>query len=98
MIQKSYTRAGRSCRVTFQFQPEIDARNVHLCGEFNNWDRIANPMKRLKGGGFTLALSLEPGRQYQFKYLVDDQRWENDAVADSYVSNAFGTEDSVVKV
>jgi 1,4-alpha-glucan branching enzyme len=98
MLNKAYTKTGRSCRVTFKLQPEINARTVNLCGEFNDWDFVAHPMRRLKNGGFTLILSLHPGRQYRFKYLLDGDRWENDSAADGYVPNAFGSYDSIVNV
>ena len=98
MIKKSYTKTRRVCRVTFSLRPTMEAQTACLCGEFNNWDRTSHPMKQRKDGGFTLTLSLEPGRQYRFKYLLDGERWENDDAADDYVPNPFSTEDSVVNV
>jgi hypothetical protein len=40
--------------------------------------------------------SLDAGRAYRFRYLLDDQRWENDWAADAYLPNSFGGDDSVV--
>ena len=39
---------------------------------------------------------LGAGRTYRFRYLLDDERWENDWEADSYVPNEFGGDDSVL--
>ncbi len=55
-------------------------------------------MKRRKDGSFTLTISLKPGRQYRFRYLLDGERWENDRAADAYAPNPFGSDDSVVEV
>jgi hypothetical protein len=55
-------------------------------------------MKKKKDGGFWLTVSLEAGRPYRFRYLLDEDRWENDWEADRYVPNEFCAEDSVVQV
>jgi 1,4-alpha-glucan branching enzyme len=98
MIKKAYTKTGRSCRVTFALPPEVNAQTASLCGEFNEWDRTSHPMKRRKDGRFSLTISLKPGRQYRFRYLLDGERWENDPAADGYVLNEFGSDDSVVEI
>ncbi len=98
MMSKTYTRAGRSCRVTFQLAPSTNAQTAHLCGEFNDWSTTSHPMRRGADGGFALTISLKPGQQYRFRYLLDGERWENDPLADAYVPNPFGSDDSVVQV
>ena len=45
-----------------------------------------------------LTISLKPGQEYRFRYLLDNNRWENDGTADAYLPNPFGTEDCVVRV
>ena len=97
-MKKSYTKTGRSCRVTFELPAQVDANTAELCGEFNEWDATQHPMKRRKDGSFSLTISLKPGNEYRFRYLVNGERWENDWEADKYVPNEFGTEDSVVVV
>ncbi len=96
MLKKEYTKTGRSCRVTFTLPAEVNAQSACLCGEFNNWDESSHPMKRRKDGSFYLTLSLRPGQQYRYRFLLDGERWENDWAADSYVPNTLGSEDSVV--
>lgn len=97
MLMKSYSKTGGRCRVTFKIEGEVAASSVSLCGEFNNWDPGVSPMKQLKGGGWSLTLSLDSGREYRFRYWVDGVRWENDAEADSYIDNGFGSQDSLLK-
>lgn len=86
------------CMVTFELPAEVAATAVHLCGEFNDWSATATPLVRREDGSFTVTLPLDVGRTYRFRYLLDDERWENDWEADCYVPNEFGSEDSVVQV
>ena len=98
MLKKTYTKTGRTCRVTFKLAPDFEARNARLVGDFNGWSDAAAPMKRLRDGSFSATVSLEAGQQYRFRYLLDNQRWENDPAADAYQSNPYGTNDSIVAV
>ncbi len=98
MINKEYTKTRRSCRVTFELPPEVNAQSANLVGEFNEWDRNSNKMKRREDGGFTTTISLKPGNEYRFRYLLDGERWENDHAADRYMPNDHGSDDSVVVV
>ena len=74
------------------------AKNVSIVGDFNGWNIYANPMKKLKSGDFTITLELKPGKEYQFRYLIDDTRWENDWNADKYMKGPFGSDNSVIYV
>ncbi len=98
MIHKEYTKTRRSCRVTFELPAEVHAERVTLVGEFNGWDKSSIRMKKRPEGGFTATISLKPGNEYRFRYLLDGERWENDHAADRYVSNDHGSDDSVVIV
>ena len=98
MIKKTYPQTGGACQVTFELPPEVNAQTACLCGEFNDWNQTSHPMERGDDGSFSLAIALEPGRQYRFRYLLDGERWENDWAADGYVPNPFGSEDSLVEV
>ena len=98
MLKKSYSKTKRSCRVTFEVPHQTEAKQVALCGEFNNWDPAANLMKQRKDGRYSTTVSIAAGRSYRFKYLLDNQHWENDSAADSYVPNEFGSEDSLIRL
>jgi 1,4-alpha-glucan branching enzyme len=97
-IRKEYTNLHKICRTTFRLPggAALKARKVTIVGDFNNWDKEATPMKKLKNGDFTITLGLAPGREYRFRYLIDGKKWENDWCADKYVKNPYGVEDSVV--
>lgn len=96
-MEKAYPKTKKGiCKVTFLLPKETNALTVHLVGEFNNWDKHATPLKRKGDGSFSVALNLEAGKEYRFRYLLNETRWENDPQADRYVPNEFGSEDSVV--
>jgi 1,4-alpha-glucan branching enzyme len=98
-IKKQYLKSKPVCKVTFRLPGEAagSAESANIVGEFNDWNIYATPMKRLKNGSFVVTLDLEPNREYQFRYLLDDEIWENDGEADKYVSHPYGDgENSVV--
>ncbi len=99
-IKKEYLKSKDACKVTFRL-PKVaapGATHVSIVGDFNGWNIYANPMKKLKSGDFTLTLELKPGKEYQFRYLIDDAKWENDWNADKYVKGPFGSDISLVCV
>ncbi len=98
MLKKTYVKSGKSCRVTFELPAAVNAQSACLCGEFNDWEPSAHPMKRRKDGSFALTLGLPSGQEYRYRFLLDDDRWENDWAADAYTPNEFGADDSVVQV
>ncbi len=97
MVKKTYPKARKGiCQVTFSVPTEAGGQKAFLVGEFNNWDQHATPMKRAAAGNLAVTLNLPTGKEYRFRYLLNESRWENDAQADRLVPNGFGSEDSVV--
>ena len=97
-IKKEYPKSKNVCGVTFRL-PKIaapDAKSVCIVGDFNDWNIHANRMEKLKNGDYTVKLELERGREYQFRYLIDETKWENDWNADKYVKSAYGDSDNSV--
>ncbi|MBT3390498.1 MAG: glycoside hydrolase [Chloroflexi bacterium] len=97
-MKKTYAKSGKTCRVTFEFPAEANAKTVSLVGEFNNWDKEANPLTQRKDGRFSGSLALETGKEYRYRFWVDGDRWENDWNGEKYMPNEFGSEDSIVAV
>jgi 1,4-alpha-glucan branching enzyme len=100
-IEKKYLKSKNVCKVTFHLpHSAVDgAKTAFLVGEFNDWAMHTLPMKRQKDGSFKLTIDLPKGKEYQFRYLLDDDRWENDWSADNYCYSEFGNcENSVVEV
>ena len=99
-IKKQYLKSGNMCRVTFRLPKEAapDARVVTLAGDFITWNTAEAQMKKLRNGDFTLTLELPCNKEYHYRYLIDESRWENDWYADRYAPNPYGCDDSVVVV
>ena len=98
MLKKNFTKTGRKCRVTFKLPEEVHAERAFLCGDFNERNPAANPMKKLIDGSFSTTISLHAGKSYRFRYFLDEGRWENDREVGYYLPNEHGAEDSVVTV
>jgi 1,4-alpha-glucan branching enzyme len=94
MITKRPGRAGK-VRVTFALPAAIWADTIYVVGDFNNWDRRATPM-RLGDNGWVATLELEPGRSFEYRYLMNDDDWHNDWHADGYAPSPHGGDNSVV--
>ena len=98
MLKKHVYKGGNRVRVWFYLPADVDAESAYLVGDFNGWDKTANPMKKKKDGTFYTALTLDTGQAYQFRYFLDGERWENDWEADDYAPGEMGEENSVVRV
>lgn len=99
MLKKQFLKSKPLCKVTFRLPAEAceAAKSVKLVGDFNEWNiEEALEMKSLKNGEFKAVVNLEVGKDYQFRYLINGEKWENDWEADQYLPNGHGTENSVV--
>lgn len=97
-LQKQFLKSNQACKVTFCLPVEAanGGKEVKLLGDFNNWDYDnAVPMK-VKNGEYSATMQLEPGKEYQFRYLIDNKDWINDWAADKYAPTPYGVENSVV--
>ena len=94
IAKRQYLKAKPACKVTFQMSS--NAKHIALVGEFNGWNESSTPMKKNKDGVFSVALELESGREYQYRYLLDGSNWVNDDKADKVVSTPLGNENSVI--
>jgi 1,4-alpha-glucan branching enzyme len=89
-------------KVTFTLSAEVvgDATSGLLLGEFNNWDyNDGITLKKQKDGTLKATASLEAGKRYEYRYLLNDGRWVNDQSADHYVHiSGFHVENCVINV
>lgn len=99
-LKKQYLPDKSLCKVTFTLKKQAasDAKTVHLVGEFNNWDKNATSLKKQKNGAFSVTLTLETGREYQYRYLINQEKWENDWKADKYCVSPLGDCDNSVVI
>jgi 1,4-alpha-glucan branching enzyme len=97
-LKKQFLKSKPVCKVSFRLDAADapEANSVQLLGDFNNWDKNAEPMAKLKSNDFTAVLELESGKEYQFRYYINGSIWKNDPQADFFVANSFGEENGVV--
>jgi 1,4-alpha-glucan branching enzyme len=72
------------------------AMNVHVAGEFNNWNHELLAMKKDKDGIWRLKVKLPPGR-YEYKFFADNAWIENLPNAET-IPNPLGTQNFVITV
>ncbi len=83
-VKKQYFKTKPYCKVTFRLQKQVaqGAHRAAVAGDFNDWQPQSTLMKPLKNGDFTATVLLRPGREYQYRYVVDGQHWLTDTGAD----------------
>jgi 1,4-alpha-glucan branching enzyme len=98
MITKQFLKSKALCKATFTLPADLapEAKKVVLLGEFNGWNAENGIVMKKQKDGFKAVVELEAGKEFQFRYLVDDQLWLNDNAADKYIPTPFGVENSVV--
>ncbi len=100
MLEKHYLKSKPKCKVKFIAPKAIseDAKNITLAGEFNDWNPAATKLKKQRDGIYATTIELEVGHEYQYRYVVDGERWENDWTADRYVPNNISADDNSVVI
>lgn len=69
---------------------------MRILGDFNQWSWEKGFQMKPGKSEFSTVVELEAGKDYQFRYLIDNHIWENDWKADRYVPAAFGAYNSVI--
>jgi 1,4-alpha-glucan branching enzyme len=95
MLTKRNLGRGK-VRVTFTMPKLEGVEQLFLVGDFNSWSVTATPLVRAADQTWSVALTLDSGRKYEYRYFADNQVWHNDWAADGAVKNSFGSENSVV--
>ena len=99
-LKKSFSKDNKTCTVTFIVSKEAaqGAKTINLAGDFNSWSSTDTPLTLGNDGSFSVSLDLAVDREYQFRYLLDGCRWENDWKADKYIPAPFSNADNSVVV
>lgn len=74
-----------------------DAQSVSVVGEFNDWRVDSHPLQQKDHETWHITLHLPPG-VYQYKFVIDGTRWEDDADNPNRTVNEFGTSNSILEV
>ena len=95
--EQTEVKAASKVKITFELPLEAvqHAETVAVLGDFNNWQEGAL-LKKQKDGSFRATIELEKGRSYEYRFLINGEKWENAWNAESYRPTPFGTFNSVV--
>ena len=86
----------RKQKIQFSFNPKDKSYDeVHLAGQFNDWNPILTPLK-LVDGYWQTPLYLNPGK-YQYQIVLDG-KWQLDYDNPSIESNGNGGVNSVINI
>jgi 1,4-alpha-glucan branching enzyme len=96
--KRPYTKRSTKQAVKFELNNE-QAQNANfasVAGEFNDWNKDANPMTKTLNG-FEVEIELEKGKNYQFRYVLNGTNWINDPYRKT-VDNGMGECNSVIEL
>jgi 1,4-alpha-glucan branching enzyme len=99
MVMKEKVNKKKSGKVRVMFtMPAIDCCGCsYLVGRFSEWNESVYRMHCAEDGKWSLALELEPGRDYQYRYRTDKGVWFNDSVDNACAKSTYTSENSVVR-
>lgn len=101
MLKKDYSKTKKVCKVTFSLPATAvqDGAEVRVLGDFNNWTWQSGLLMKAGKTEYTASIELALGANYEFRYAINNERWENDWAADAYVPSPFdGITNSLVSV
>ena len=84
-------------RLLFVFHDDA-ARGVSVAGDFNGWSQIATPLKRNGSGLWSTEIAISHAGRFEYKFIVDGQRWIEDPSNGMKAPDNHGGLNSVVVV
>lgn len=97
MIKRETTKDNK-VKVTFVLPAQEAAVATSVVGDFNNWDPGKGKLVKRTNGTYSASVTLDGGKQYQFRYYNADGKWFNDADADAYAPSEHGSQNCVLMV
>lgn len=95
MINKRFFKTKDEVEVTFELDASQVNQSVSIVADFLDWQPAE--MKRVaKSKSYKYKTRLPKDQHFEFRYLVDDEKWVNDPQADQYRPNGFGEDNALV--
>lgn len=94
MIKRATVSDGRT-KVTFSLPAEVGP--VSVVGDFNDWDPLADPLKKRSNGTRSAAVTLPRGGTFAFRYLSEERGFFDDEGADDIADNGMGGSHGVIR-
>lgn len=74
------------------------ANSVSVAGDFNDWDQHEAPLKRNGSGLWSTEIVVPRAGRFQYKFIVDGQRWIEDPSNGMKVPDNYGGLNSLVVI
>lgn len=84
-------------KVLFFFHDD-EAREVSLCGDFNDWKPDEIKLKKQSNGFWRAEIEILPAGKYCYKFVADKQRWAEDASNGLKTADGFGGFNSILYI
>ena len=83
-MKKTIIAEKNTTKVVFSLPKEaLEGVNiVSIVGDFTEWNPVM--LKAKKDGSFEVELEVPNGRDYHFRYQINNHHWQNDYAADRY--------------
>lgn len=95
MINKRFFKTKDEVEVTFELAAHEVGHSAAIVADFSDWQPIE--MKRVaKSQSYKFKTRLPKDSQFEFRYLIDKEKWVNDPAADHYCPNGFGEDNCLV--
>ena len=96
MIRHKKIEKSNKIRVTFVVAHDPEQAQISVVGDFNDWDPTSHKLVKRNNGTRSVALTLEPGRRYAFRYYTADGHWFNDEAADAYEASEHDSDNCIL--
>jgi serine protease AprX len=84
-------------RLMFTYHDDA-ANNVSVAGDFNEWNQAATPLKRNASGLWFTEILFPRSGQFQYKFVVDGQRWVEDPANGMKAPDNYGGLNSLLVI
>ncbi|HKV34623.1 MAG TPA: S8 family serine peptidase [Pyrinomonadaceae bacterium] len=84
-------------RLMFVFHDDA-AASVSVAGDFNEWDPLATPLRRNGSGLWTTNILAPQTGRFEYKFIVNEQRWIEDPSNGMKAPDQFGGFNSVLVI
>jgi predicted flap endonuclease-1-like 5' DNA nuclease len=83
-MKKTIIAEKNTTKVVFSMPKEAleGVSIVSVVGDFTEWSPVM--LKAKKDGSFEIELEIPNGRDYHFRYQINNHQWQNDFAADRY--------------
>ena len=95
MINKRFFKTKDEVEVTFELAADEVGHSAAIVADFLDWQPIE--MKKVaKSKSYKFKTRLPKDQEFEFRYLIDKEKWVNDPAADLYRPNGFGEDNGLV--